>query len=400
METKNETPMMKQWRDLKSKHPDRLLLFRCGDFYEAYEEDAKECAKILGITLTTNSKNGYQMAGFPHHALDTYLPKLVRAGKRVAICDMLEDPKLRKTVKRGESENTTDFNSQNKTIMAKKLQAADLIGKTITVVNNEKIKYVVKSADGDKLITDFIMEGREPMPCPVPMSQVQTMVDAGTWRIDGVTATSKTAEDVEDVQDVQPTAQTVDIKPKTEKPKAKKPSKVKGQKSKAESPETKGATLRYSTYTNKKGKTCARISGFSETDAAYVNCADLHGSASYERNKKGEKSFYLVFGPRYADAAKDVCDALNAGKTLAECQAIIDRATEERAKQREEWKQKREEHKASAEAQAEEKSNEKCYTAKDVERVLRKAFGALADALKTDVKDFEPIITASLKMAA
>ena len=105
------TPMMKQFFDLKAKHPDAVLLFRCGDFYETYCEDAVTAAKILGITLT-HRNNGYnkgdEMAGFPHHALDTYLPKLVRAGKRVAICDQLEDPKLtKKLVKRGITELVT-----------------------------------------------------------------------------------------------------------------------------------------------------------------------------------------------------------------------------------------------------------------------------------------------------
>lgn len=96
---------MRQYYDLKSKHPDAVLLFRCGDFYETYEEDAAECAKILGITLTKSNSNKTRMAGFPHHALDTYLPKLIRAGKRVAICDQLEDPKLtKKLVKRGITE--------------------------------------------------------------------------------------------------------------------------------------------------------------------------------------------------------------------------------------------------------------------------------------------------------
>ena len=102
------TPMMKQFYDLKAKHPEALLLFRCGDFYETYADDAVIAAEILGITLThrNNGKSGVMqstaMAGFPYHALDTYLPKLVRAGKRVAICDQLEDPKLTKTlVKRG-----------------------------------------------------------------------------------------------------------------------------------------------------------------------------------------------------------------------------------------------------------------------------------------------------------
>ncbi len=108
------TPMMKQFYDLKAKHPDALLLFRCGDFYETYNEDASVAAEILGITLTKRSSvagtsaSGTAMAGFPYHALDTYLPKLVRAGKRVAICDQLEDPKLtKKLVKRGITELVT-----------------------------------------------------------------------------------------------------------------------------------------------------------------------------------------------------------------------------------------------------------------------------------------------------
>ena len=107
------TPMMKQFFDLKAKHPDAVLLFRCGDFYETYCEDAVTASRILGITLTrrgngAGGKTETEMAGFPHHALDTYLPKLVRAGKRVAICDQLEDPKLtKKLVKRGITELVT-----------------------------------------------------------------------------------------------------------------------------------------------------------------------------------------------------------------------------------------------------------------------------------------------------
>ena len=106
------TPMMKQFLDLKAKHPDAVMLFRCGDFYETYSTDAVVASEILGITLTkrNNGKGGQtiEMAGFPHHALDTYLPKLIRAGKRVAICDQLEDPKLtKKLVKRGITELVT-----------------------------------------------------------------------------------------------------------------------------------------------------------------------------------------------------------------------------------------------------------------------------------------------------
>lgn len=109
---KELTPMMRQYVELKAKHPDAVLLFRCGDFYETYLEDAVIASRILGITLTRRNNGsgskGSEMAGFPFHALDTYLPKLVRAGKRVAICDQLEDPKLtKKLVKRGITELVT-----------------------------------------------------------------------------------------------------------------------------------------------------------------------------------------------------------------------------------------------------------------------------------------------------
>ncbi len=116
------TPMMKQFLDLKAKHPDAVMLFRCGDFYETYSTDAVVAAEILGITLTkrNNGKGGQtlEMAGFPYHALDTYLPKLIRAGKRVAICDQLEDPKLaKKLVKRGITELVTPGVSINDNIL-------------------------------------------------------------------------------------------------------------------------------------------------------------------------------------------------------------------------------------------------------------------------------------------
>ena len=107
---KGLTPMMRQFFSMKEKHPEALLLFRCGDFYETYCDDAVEAARILGITLTRRNNgaaSGAEMAGFPHHALDTYLPKLIRAGKRVAICDQLEDPKKKRAaikVKKGLSE--------------------------------------------------------------------------------------------------------------------------------------------------------------------------------------------------------------------------------------------------------------------------------------------------------
>ena len=116
-----ETPMMKQFNEIKEKHPDAILLFRVGDFYETFERDAIDAADILGITLTkraNGSASFVELAGFPHHALDTYLPKLVRAGRRVAICDQLEDPKTTKTlVKRGVTELVTPGVSINDNIL-------------------------------------------------------------------------------------------------------------------------------------------------------------------------------------------------------------------------------------------------------------------------------------------
>lgn len=119
------TPMMQQFFKFKESHPDALLLFRCGDFYETYYDDAKDANRILGITLTNRNNGGSgdvtPMAGFPHHALDTYLPKLIRAGRRVAICDQLEDPKKTKTlVKRGITELVTPGVAMSDNVLSNK----------------------------------------------------------------------------------------------------------------------------------------------------------------------------------------------------------------------------------------------------------------------------------------
>lgn len=131
------TPMMKQFFELKAKHPDAIMLFRCGDFYETYSEDAIVASEILGITLTKRANGqakSVEMAGFPFHALDTYLPKLIRAGKRVAICDQLEDPKLtKKLVKRGITELVTPGVAINDNVLSYKennFLAAVHFGKT------------------------------------------------------------------------------------------------------------------------------------------------------------------------------------------------------------------------------------------------------------------------------
>src|ERR1700741_5512446 len=116
-----ETPLMKQYNVIKAKYPGALLLFRVGDFYETFGQDAVTASKVLDIVLTkrgSGSASEIELAGFPHHALDTYLPKLVRAGHRVAICDQLEDPKLTKTiVKRGVTELVTPGVSYNDKVL-------------------------------------------------------------------------------------------------------------------------------------------------------------------------------------------------------------------------------------------------------------------------------------------
>ena len=122
-QTSKVTPLMKQYNSIKAKYPDAMLLFRVGDFYETFGEDAVKSSKILGITLTkrSNGSSNDALAGFPHHALDTYLPKLVRAGQRVAICDQLEDPKqTKKIVKRGVTELVTPGVSYNDTVLEHK----------------------------------------------------------------------------------------------------------------------------------------------------------------------------------------------------------------------------------------------------------------------------------------
>jgi DNA mismatch repair protein MutS len=120
-----ETPLMKQYNEIKSKYPDAILVFRVGDFYETFGEDAIKASSILGIVLTrrANGAAAYiELAGFPHHSLDSYLPKLVRAGYRVAVCDQLEDPKMTKTiVKRGVTELVTPGLSFNDKVLENRL---------------------------------------------------------------------------------------------------------------------------------------------------------------------------------------------------------------------------------------------------------------------------------------
>jgi DNA mismatch repair protein MutS len=172
MKSEELTPMMRQFMELKSKHPDALLLFRCGDFYETYSDDAVVASEILGITLTkrssaigTRKDAAVAMAGFPHHALDTYLPKLIRAGRRVAICDQLEDPKLtKKLVKRGITELVTPGVAMTDTVISSKennFLAAIHFGKAmiglslLDITTGEFLVYQGTAEYVDKLLSNF-----------------------------------------------------------------------------------------------------------------------------------------------------------------------------------------------------------------------------------------------------
>ena len=164
------TPMMKQFYELKAKHPDAVMLFRCGDFYETYCEDAVTASSILGITLTRRNNSGKQksieMAGFPHHALDTYLPRLIRAGHRVAICDQLEDPKLtKKLVKRGITELVTPgvalsdnvLNCKENNFLAAVCFSRDLCGLALLDISTGEFLTAEGTTEYvDKLLGNFV----------------------------------------------------------------------------------------------------------------------------------------------------------------------------------------------------------------------------------------------------
>jgi DNA mismatch repair protein MutS len=163
-----ETPLMKQYFDIKAKHPDEIFLFRCGYFYETFSTDAIEAADILGITLTrraNGSAKSVELAGFPHHALDTYLPKLVRAGKRVAICDQLEDPKLtKKLVKRGVTElvtpgvsySDTTLNYKENNFLASVYFSKNTVGISFLDISTGEFLVAEGTAEyADKLLNSF-----------------------------------------------------------------------------------------------------------------------------------------------------------------------------------------------------------------------------------------------------
>lgn len=313
-----EDPRVKTLREAKAKRPDAIVLFRFGDFYEAYEEDAKECANILGITLTTCSVTKLPMAGFPHHALDQYLPMLIRAGKKVSICDTgnenqnenqnKEDKDMRLNMNANESGNVQN-NAQ---------------------VNNPNSRIVV---------------GRVPHP------EESTVEDAVFETVEETAPSMPAAADGAE-------------------------SKVKGQKSKAE-PETL-SQVRLITYTTKNGDTAPRIVGFSgEDDPRWkpmydekIALAEAYKKAKKQGKKAGytfspfgagvntnydtrEKSYYMAFGVKYADVAAELCAAYNTtdraawAKAEANVRALKDSISETFKAEREARKAERAERKAA-----------------------------------------------------
>ncbi|MCR4826299.1 MAG: DNA mismatch repair protein MutS, partial [Bacteroidales bacterium] len=180
MEKCAETPLMRQYNQFKAKHPDAILLFRVGDFYETYGEDAVKTSKILGITLTRHGKGASQteLAGFPHHALDTYLPRLVRAGYRVAICEQLEDPKLTKTlVKRGIIELVTPGVSINDKVLEQRennfLAAIHLTDKQSGIAFLDISTGEFYIAEGNNEYLDKLFQNFKPMELVIQKGKTQ-----------------------------------------------------------------------------------------------------------------------------------------------------------------------------------------------------------------------------------
>ena len=290
----------------------------------------------------------------------------------------------------GESETSNSNNNQNnsedKVMTNETMKVADLIGKSIS--NGGNAKYTINAIEGDKVNVTFLMGDSEGKPMTMGVAQVEKLLQGGWTVSDGTQEPTEKKADGGSQKAEEPKAKTVTMeKPKQEKPKAEK--KADGGSQKVEKPETcnvksetKAGKLVYSTYTNAKGKACAKISGFAETDAAYQKdaAASLHGSASYE-TVKGERVNFLTFGPHYAEVAKTVCQMLNEGKTVADCQAIVDKATEERAQKREERKQKREAYRQEREGRSHQPSSGKVYTEAEVADLMRRVIAGDKEAM-------------------
>lgn len=322
------TPMVKQFYDLKKKHPDALLLFRCGDFYETYMIDAAKASKILGITVTrsTTMKDAQGkplvVAGFPHHALDTYLPKIIAAGHRVAICDQLEMPK--KLAHRGSDELTITENKNTNDQKEEEMKVAINQNETKNVANAQVINNNVNNAPA--------------------VEEVEEVVDVTP--VKPVTLKRKQSETVSEVAP-QPTT-------------------------------TKLPTVTFSTYKTKKGDIAPQIIGFTGEDdprwKAHKDAGHKWVSASYRRDMSGEKVYCLLFGTRYMDVAKALADSYNTNDVNAwhraedACKAVYEQAVRD-GKAR--WAEKKAEWAEKRAAKEHQPKDEKCYRSEDVAKMLQ-----------------------------
>lgn len=330
----HESPMMKQFKQLKEKHPGAMLLFRCGDFYETYEDDAKAASEVLGITLTKSTKTGVQMAGFPYHALDTYLPKLIKAGKRVAICDQLEAP------------------------------------------SNSPSRGEQKTPKEDKAVT-------------VPLGEHGTLV------IGKPGFSTRPAEDAvaEEIKDETPKAAPKKVTLKKKQKPESEPVDVS-----VPSATSVPSVLEFSTYKTKKGNTAPQIIGFSGEDdprwKRHEGGVHKWVSASWYKDVSGEKKYRLQFGTRYMDAAKALCDAYNSGDAKAIAKAEADCQAEHEQSQAEgkaRWEAKKAEwaaKKAAKNSPTPEKEETKGYDDKDVAEMLKAimAGGDIPENIKRHMK--------------
>ena len=298
----------------------------------------------------------------------------------VAACGYTENADKRvKADMAKENSSNNNQNSEDKVMTNENVKVVDLIGKSIG--NGGNAKYTINAIEGDKVSVTFQMGDSEGKSMTMGVAQVEKLLQGG-WTVQGSEECRVKSEKFATAQETpkgeEPAAKTVKMEPEP-KPKVEQPKVTLKRKQPQTETETKAGRLTYSTYVNSKGKTCAKISGFAETDAAYQKeaAASLHGSATYENTKQGRVNF-LLFGPRYAEVAKTVCQMLNEGRTVADCQAVVDRATEERQQKREEWKQKREayrqehEEHGAANLKPETKVNGKAYSSADVAAILQK----------------------------
>ena len=327
--------MTKQYKQMKEKNPNAILLFRCGDFYETYFEDAADAAEVLGITLT--KKGDMPLAGFPYHALDQYMPKLIRAGKRVAICDALESEELRvkseESATAAEPANVNDNDNENDNAND---NAKD---KAVTVPLGEHGTLII----GKPGLTPSNSPRGEQEPEPISEQPANDNANDN--------ANANADEVIVDVTTPLPAGE--------------------GQGERL-------CSVEFSTYTTKKGNTAPQIIGFGgENDPRWQSHKDAghkYVSASWKKDLNGEKVYILMFGVRYMDVAKALAGAYNTNDREAwkraedACMAIYEQAQRDGKARWEakkaEWKQKADERKAKKEA------DRKCYTKEDVAAML------------------------------